>query len=326
VVTQFKSYSLHTTYLLGKLIHDSVRGGTPAEKAEARKALAGILGMQFMFAGTLGLPIGGMALAAQMLSDLFGDDDEPWDWEADWREFLAEHLGQELGRAVATGVIPEALNQAGLGGDFHAKLSMADLWWREPDRDMEGKQSALYWLTQLLGPSAGSFVNLFDAQKLLAEGHSERALERVLPKFARDFAQSARFLMEGEVKSLRGDPIVEDVNVMEDVIKALGFNPTRITEAYALNRANSNLDQFMSARRTWYLDRYAEAMREKDTDWMQEIRQDIQAWNLKHPAYRITGKDIAQSLKQRQRISRRNIQQGAYRSSRFLRSGEEVSF
>jgi GGDEF domain-containing protein len=326
VVTQFKSYSLHTTYLLGKLIHDSVRGGTPAENAEARKALAGILGMQFMFAGTLGLPIGGMALAAQMLSDLFGDDDEPWDWEADWREFLAEHLGQELGRAVATGVIPEALNQAGLGGDFHAKLSMADLWWREPDREMEGKQSALYWLTQLLGPSAGSFVNLFDAQKLLAEGHSERALERVLPKFARDFAQSARFLMEGEVKSLRGDPIVEDVNVMEDVIKALGFNPTRITEAYALNRANSNLDQFMSARRTWYLDRYAEAMREKDTDWMQEIRQDIQAWNLKHPAYRITGKDIAQSLKQRQRISRRNIQQGAYRSSRFLRSGEEVSF
>lgn len=313
VITQFKQYSLGTTWLLGRNFLFTVREMLAAAKgeqsvrdafrSEAYKTLAGILGMQLMFAGALGLPIGGIVMAINALGGAFGDDDdEPFDFEASFRVWAAETFGTEAGRALAKGVLPWAVGL--LPGvpevDLQSKLSMADLWFRDPDRELEGNDAALYWMSQLLGPSAGQFVNLFMVAKLWEQGHPERAAEKMLPKALADYLKAGRYHAEG-VENLRGDKLVEDLGITEELAQALGLTPTRVSERYAENRAIGNADAALNKRRQGLLDRLAQARMAKDGAAYKAALAEAAEFSKKNPDRVIRGQDIERSIKSRQK-------------------------
>lgn len=80
----------------------TLKRATPEARAEARKALGGLLTMHAMAAGALGLPMVTTLLAAASM--LGGDDDEPWDAKVALQNLLADALGQKPAEVLAHGL------------------------------------------------------------------------------------------------------------------------------------------------------------------------------------------------------------------------------
>ena len=132
VLLMFKQFSQHMIYLLGRSAHQSVKGLTPAARSEARTRLTGLLGMHALFAGALGMPL--MDTLATVMNALFDDEDEPWEFETEFRNFLAEAFGPEVGQAIARGPV-ESLTGLGIA----SRVGLSDLVFREPDKSLEGR-------------------------------------------------------------------------------------------------------------------------------------------------------------------------------------------
>ncbi len=94
VLLLFKQYGQNMVYTLARSAQQSLKGATPEERTQARKALAGLLTMHAMAAGVLGLPMVTTLLSAASM--LGGDDNEPWDAQVALQNLLADTFGQEM--------------------------------------------------------------------------------------------------------------------------------------------------------------------------------------------------------------------------------------
>lgn len=155
IIGQFKLYSQGVTYLLGKSVLDAVQGASPEVRAEAKRFLAYQFGLQFAAAGAMGLPIGAAWILAKGL--LSGDDDEPEDFEGLFRQAMADWTGSTTGGAAASVGAVNALTPI----DLHSRVSLRELWLREPDKAVEGKDGAYWVMTSIMGPMSGILANVF---------------------------------------------------------------------------------------------------------------------------------------------------------------------
>lgn len=101
VLFMFKQFSQHMSWLLARSAQQSLKGLTPAARREARVRLTGLLGMHALFAGALGMPL--MGTLAMVMNSLFDDEDEPYDFEVEFRNFLANVFGPRSGRRSPAG-------------------------------------------------------------------------------------------------------------------------------------------------------------------------------------------------------------------------------
>ena len=98
VALLFKQYAQNMTYLLVSNFVKSVKTAklSKAEVKQARMQFLGIVGGHFLVSGAFGLPtvelLGGVA---NILAETFGDDDEPWDYKTEIRNYLADKLGKK---------------------------------------------------------------------------------------------------------------------------------------------------------------------------------------------------------------------------------------
>lgn len=299
VLLQFKQYSMGMTWLLGRAAWQSLKAADPQTRAENRRALAGILGMTTVFSGTMGLPMMGLVAGVMnAVAAAFGDDDEPWDFETEWRAFWRDLLGEKGAEAVLRGPV-QALTGAGIA----ARTSLGELWFRSPDREMEGQALAHYWLEQAAGPVAGGmFVNALRGYQQIEEGHVWRGFETMMPKFIKDGMKTIRYMDEG-VNTMRGDAVVEDLNVGETILQIMGMSPASIGNAYDVQGDVKGYADYIKARRTRLLDAYALAWRLGDTEAQQEVMAKMQAFSAKYPQLAITGDTIRRSFQSRARYS-----------------------
>jgi hypothetical protein len=323
VIFQFKQYSQGVTYILLRSFHQAFKGATAEEKREARARLGGILAMQFLFAGAKGLPIGLAVWAVEALGALFGDDDDPWDWEAEVRQGLVD-LGE------SAGLSPAAARRFGHfvwkgGVDALSPISVADrigmseLWVRDPDKELEGEDLSLYLYKSLLGPMAGIVENAALAGKLIGDGHLERGIEKLLPNWLANLLKAGRFGAE-DARTLQGLPLVEDLSGTEIAGQVLGFLPSRLSERYAENSARTNLDRALTDRRRELLTAWAGAIRRKDGPALVEARREALEFGKKHPAYAIRPDEVRQSVVMSARMAAQAVD-GAALSRRARREG-----
>ena len=295
VVTMFKQYSQHMTYALLRNFNQSFKGESPEVRKQARKTLAGILAMHATMAGTIGLPLASVIFSALDLA--FDDDDEPYDSRTAYRNWLADTFGTTAGEAIAKGA-----GNAFTPMDIHSRVSLDELWLRTPDRDLRGKDEAMYYLEQASGPIGALFLNIWSGAGSIAEGHVERGFEKMVPKFVRDFARAARYHEEG-IKTYRGDPIIEDTTPAEEAAQAMGFAPARAGERYEARNTVKNMQSGIGNRREQLLNWYAESIRDNDSIKQSDVVNKIQRFNEKNPAKMIDAKVLKHSLKTRARIS-----------------------
>ena len=294
IIGQFKLYSQGVTYLIGRAVLEATRGASPAVRAEARRFLAYQFGLQFAAAGAMGLPVGAAWMLAKGL--VAGDDDEPEDFEGLFRQAMADWTGSATGGQAASVGAVNALTPI----DLHSRVSLRDLWLREPDKAVEGRDGAYWVLSSIMGPMAGIIEQGLVGAQLINEGRTYRGIEKMLPNAANDAAKALRLATEG-AKTLKGDELISDVTAAEVFATAVGFNLSRLESRYAENSARKGVEQRIEDRRRLLLRQAVEARAAGDGERFRELQAEIRAFNEANPARMITPRSILQSAKTRAR-------------------------
>lgn len=299
VLLMFRQFSLNMTFMLVSNAWRSVANATPEEKSLARKRLAGVLGMHALAAGAMGLPL--YWTVKFVAEAIFDDEDDPWDFDIEFRNWAHETLGEGFGEALTKG-----LPNAYLGMDLASRVGLNELWLRDSGRDLQAEDSLRYWMEQLAGPAAGLVFNVGRTYDMIQEGQVLRGIEASLPKVIKDPLKALRYGTEG-VTTMRGDPVVDEISATELLFQSVGFTPANIARQYDANRSTRYLFDRVRHRRQLLMNRFALAAFTGDADLRRSTLQDIGAFNRANPRNAISRDRLVQSLKNRRRYSQQAI-------------------
>lgn len=155
-----------------------------------------------------------------------------------------------------------------------------------------------------------------------------KTIERALPTAARNLAAAYRWIDEGAEKDSRGAELVEfDVTDtkarLEILAKAMGFNPTRVSQARAKAQAQRDVAIYWIGRRQELFTQFAAAKMAGDKEAVADVREAIKAYNAEAPDrnLKVTLQDLRNSLQQRLKRNKRveagvgpqKMTQGLYR-------------
>lgn len=290
VLLLFKQYAQNMIYTLARQAQQTVKAETPAGRAEARKALGGLLALHASAAGVLGLPMVSTLLAAASM--LGGSDDEPWDAEVALRNMLADTFGQKPAEVMARGF--SRLTPFDISGRVGLdKLLLPDL-----QEGLEGQRLAESAMTAALGPVAGIAVNAFKGMQDIADGKWASGLEAMLPAALRGPMKALRYGTEG-VKDKTGIVVKDEVSATGVAGQALGFAPSEVRNAFEGRSAIYAADKRLMERRQDLMSQYAKAVMDKDPEGVRDAQQSIQGFNEKNPTRQIRGLQLQQSLRMR---------------------------
>lgn len=348
VLTQFKQYSQNIAYTYGRAasIWLDRNNATKEERTVAKRQLLSMLALQFGAAGALGMPFFGAPLDLLMavVSAMGDDDDEKRDWEVSLRKWLdgtatslaeafiddkeqAGKVGKELAEVVAHGA--SRLTPWDMAG----RLGQNDLFFREPQREREGRQAVMDWMLSLGGPVPGYGVNFLLGLGDVAKGMTElnagffmRGVEELTPAVLRNGVKSLRYTLEGvrtrdEYKQL-------DLDTSEKLGQLFGFTPARVAEMYESITAVKNKEHRILNEQKALKDRFARAVDDQDDKAKQRILEDIRGFNERNPMFGITSDTLNQSLKAR-RQHEAGMERGLYlppRRRALLEEGDWADF
>lgn len=294
----FRQYSFNMLFLLGRTSVLAWKGESPEVKRIARRQLTGVMGMSALFSGVLGLPMSGVVMGVlNALAATFGDDDEPYDAETEFRAFLSEMLGPQTASVLLNGPINKLT-----GADIAGRVGLSDLVYRDADRELDGRGAFNYLLEQISGPMGGVLKNAMVGKQMIDDGHTWRGVETVLPKSLKDMMKAARYATQG-VNTLRGDPVIADASAWDVLMQGSGFASAKVAEQYDRNRALTNYTDAILKRRQHLMDAFAMSLRLGDSEGRARALEKIRAFNRTNPEVAVTPESIRASIKSRTRYS-----------------------
>jgi len=330
VLTMFRQYSQNIAYTYGRAasIWLDKNNATKEERQVAKRQLVSMLALQFGAAGALGMPFFGSAADVLMaVVGAFGDDDDKREWEVALRKWLdgtatslaeafiddkteAAKVGKEMAEVVSHGA--SRLTPWDMAG----RLGQNDLFFREPQREREGRQAVMDWMLALGGPVPSYGVNFLLGMGDVAKGVTElnagffmRGVEELTPAVLRNGVKSLRYTLEGvrtrdEYKQL-------DLDTSEKLGQAFGFTPARVAEMYESTTAVKNKEHRILNEQKALKNRFARAVDDQDDSAKQRILDDIRAFNERNPIFAITSNTLNRSLKAR-RQHEAGMERGMY--------------
>ena len=291
----FKSFAWNSAFIVARSFHQAFKSESPEVRRIARRQLIGMYGMAGAFAGVKGLPFFGLAeTIAQMINALFGDDDEPYNFDEDMREFFGELLYKGPTNFFTN---LEIANRTGVA---------QDLIFRDDPRSIAEHGYVLSAMRNAFGPIGSYAVNAENAIKMMNEGHTERAVEALVPSWMRNGMKGMRYMSEGAL-TLKGDPVEEDIGAYNSMMQLIGFSPASLSSTYERTSAAKGYEKEVAARKQKLLNKYDMAQHAGDTDMMSDVREDINNFNSKHPANRISGTTLLKSKKAREAAEKNMI-------------------
>jgi hypothetical protein len=322
ILLQFKQYAQHMTYLLFRTAYEStsligqeeykalMAAGKTEEaqqlmeesirmRQDARRAFTGMMGMSFLFAGTMGMPVwfifSGIANA---FAAVFGDDEEEYDVENWYKNWLHSVFGGVVGDSIARGVVPQ-LTGASLSDRMSTNLT--DMWFRDIKRNQDEVSYVQNVMINLLGPVAGMGINAAEAVKRYNDGNTYRAFEAVSPAVLKNLLAGSRIASEGAL-TMKGDTLLDDISGKEAFIQMLGFTPERLAQRQAANIEAKAMEVSIDNRRQDLLNFLAMAYEAGDGDAVAEVLEKIGDFNMANPEKVIKPSTIINSLKKRAKV------------------------
>ncbi|MFC3074929.1 PLxRFG domain-containing protein [Shinella pollutisoli] len=297
VALVFRQHNINMLYRMFRDLHQSFKGETPAARREARHQLAGVLGMMGAMAGVTGMF--GFNLAMTLAGLIFGDDDDPLDFEQRFRGSVIDILGPELGGVVLNGAPGHYL-----GIDLASRIGMPDLWFRSPGRELQGKDEYQYWLSQSLGATVSLGEQIYRGFELATDGDIARGLEMVAPKAVRDLIRSYRYASEG-VTSIGGNEVLpaSGLDYSDLLAQTVGFTPAKVAETWERNSALKNAETRVREKRQRLINRWALATMMGDKAAAGDALGEIKAFNAVklHAGVAITKETLQRSIRTRAR-------------------------
>lgn len=319
MIFQFRKYQQGMLWLVMKNISDALPNSkaTKEERRIARRTLTGLYATTWMLAGTSGMPlmgtigVAGLANLTMMLAKALGmadDDDEPWDFETELRNYLTDWVGPELATLIVKGI------PAYLGADISQRVGMGEL--ANPAPFMRTGKTGQETLGNVMTSVAGapfSFVGTaLDGIMDMARGDTAKGFEKVMPvKGVKDVLKAYRYSDEG-LTDKRGNVILppEKFDAMDITLRGMGIAPTVESNYYDANEAVQNAKESVMTKRERLLRKYSEArVRDADTS---DLEEKIKEFNDRHPerGIRIDASSKLKAVQQRRRLAENRTDSG----------------
>lgn len=314
VVMQYKGFAINMMDYLGRTMRTAMDGMDKGDRRQATKALGLIFGMQVALAGIGSLPlymgaaaagakagkmaataagggagakrlasvlgggVGALALAA-FLNGAFGDDDEPWDWKADMRRWLAENTNATLAQLLDRGLFSIA------GVDIADRISMNGMMMRDL-QEQHGKKAWQNMAEEAalgMGGVALSKFYLGGARALdaLEQGNVKDAIIAMLPLSPANAVKGVDMAANGVTDKRTGAKLM-DVNAIEAMAQAFGFQPSSVRERRWADNVAYNADKQMQDRKSRLLDGIAKAVLSDDSKAEDAAWEAAERWNDKN--------------------------------------------
>lgn len=342
VVLLFKQYAQNMIYTLVRNAHQSIYALDPKDQKEARRALAGILGMHALAAGAIGLPITGMLATASILiakksklgAAAFGvaaltalasggGDDDPYELENVIRNWLAD-INPKFADLVFGGV-PRAFSPVDLSG----RVGLNNLIFPDVQDGLEGADWAKAMQSALLGPVVGIGTNIAKGFQEINDGDYGRGIETMLPVVLKNAMKSVRFANES-VLTKNKDVIQQDVNGVGVFSQAIGFSPSDVKTSMEGRSAIYKYKTKLESHRKDLMHKWVTARQNDDSDGMNKAWAEIQEFNENvvenNPSMRINRINLIQSFKSTERRAKEAGDGGVYLSKRQKGAEEQGGF
>ena len=207
-----------------------------------------------------------------LANSLKGDDDEPYDFKA--------YLRHKFGETGLKGLLNKVT-----GIDIAARTGFNGMVWRDDPKRMSEVGPFLYVLEQAMGPAYGAYLSADRGYELFKEGEYLRSIEAITPSFVRNGFKAFRLNTEG-ARTKDGKPLVEDTTKYNEFMQLLGFTPSEVSAKREEASERYGLEKKLEKRRKTLITQFVNARLERDREGMQEARQEIRAFNKKHPMKR----------------------------------------
>jgi hypothetical protein len=290
VALMYKTYGIQMYYSMFKTVRDGMEAHFAGDKEARNQALrqfSGVLGMSFMLAGVVGMPLARELM--QLMNLLFFDEEE------DTAETqLRKAIGEGFYKGPATAL---------LGVDLSSRIGLSGLIFQANrfNHDASLEEDVFHYL----GGPAWSIISSFNrGRQDIMNGEIERGVEAMLPAGVRNAYQAAfRFPNDAGILTRRRDPIMDDLSFGQLAAKFVGFAPAEYTRTQEMNQQTKNVDRAVNATRTNLLRQLYVTTRMGDSDGRRRMMERIQAFNRRHPTARIDADSLRRSMRQHMETS-----------------------
>jgi hypothetical protein len=266
-------------------------------KKEAQKTFIGLMGMTFVTAGFTGMPLffifSGIASAFHAV---FGDDDEPFDAENWFKNWTNRTFGGFIGDSISRGIASQA---TGLNFADRMNTNLTDMWFPDVRKSNDEVQYLQNMFTNLLGPTAGIGINFAEGIRRFNDGHSERALEIMMPAAIKNVMVGTRYMIEGRAVTLKGNEVDADVPAASALAQMLGFSPEDTAQKQKASIEMKNVNEKIMGRRTDLLNAFFMSVDTGDSAMLERVIEKITTFNNTNPAVGIDPNSLFKSVDKR---------------------------
>ena len=320
---QFKQFPMYVTLYLWRNFYKMASfNSTLKERSEGAQMFLGTLGMTALMAGMSGLPyiIESTILAAvQGLLNATRDefDEEPleennfklWFYNVFLPETFGETkiMGMRLSELIASG----ALNTA-TGYDIASGVSLNNLWFHDGPAATNWTEALDNTVTNMFGPGYSVVRGFVSGVDDMNNGDYVKGIEKFLPAFFRGAATAYRYSEEGALTANKA--VIKDKDeftATQIMMQMLGFRTTGLAQVMNNNFAVQQMVKKIKAERSNLLKQLDNAVETGSDDRVDAVMDKIEAFSDKYPAYIVTGTELSQSLKSRDKV-RQKTERGLY--------------
>jgi hypothetical protein len=267
-------------------------------KKESRDAFLGMMGMSFLTAGVTGMPLwfifSGVASAFHAA---FGEDDEPFDAENWFKNWANRTFGGFAGDTISRGLLSQA---TGLNFADRMNLNLPDMWFPDVRKSQSEVDYVQNMFINTLGPSMGALlVSYPEALKRFNDGHTERAMEALMPAAIKNVMVGTRYMVEGQALTLKGNTLVEDISAREALSQMLGFSPERVAQKQQAAFQTKNANESIMNRRTDLLNAFFIAVDTGDADMMAKVINKMVKFSQTNPGVAVDPEKLVDSIEKR---------------------------
>jgi len=290
VILQFKQFPQQMTFFLVHNFINMYKGQSPEIRREARARFVGTMGMAGIFSGITGIwGFSTVASIANAVVNGLSDDEEPFDFEIEFINWAINTFGVNVGTMLTRGIG----NAAGI--DIASRTKLDDMWFRDSRKNQDEVEALQSFLVDLLGPTVGLTVTAARATQLYNEGQTDRAIESILPAFAKAPMTAIRYGREGAT-TLKGDPLMEEMGPFYLVMQSLGLRNAELAERQFFNIQIKGQEVAVQKERTNLLNLFALGFMSGDADVTDKALEKIYKFNDKHSSVAIPADAIVRSI------------------------------
>ena len=312
VAWMYKTYGVQMYINMLRMGNDAIRGateGNPDARKIALKQLGGLHASALFFSGIHGVPIYGVI---KLIVDAFQADDED-----DFDTMASNYFSEGMFR----GGVNTLLAGAGVEVDAGNRMRLTELLFQanrfNPDASTE--ESLFYYLG---GPGWSTVQRLNRGRKDLFGGDFRRGVEAILPPAIANISKTERFASDGGIYTRRLDPIMTDLSFGELGAQLIGFAPAEFLRKQEQASRLKGIDNEVQRQRNDIISKLFLADRAMDWGVLDELQEEMDEFNDRHPAFEIDPKSLETSMDRRKEQSA-TMHNGVAFSPRFRKTMEE---